>query len=79
MNIKSCNEYFLSPRSSVGRGSAAIGIAHRPAYFELDVAAVGPPQLPQPLHEGREPGLPFRVVGGESVCGERPSESRDAE
>ena len=67
-----------------------VGIAHRPAYFDLDVAAVGPAQLPQLLHECAQPGLPFRIVGTEihehadasfellRVRGERPSESRDA-
>src|SRR5262249_33937794 len=45
----------------------AFGIAQPPAIFDAHVAAVGPAQLLQPLHEGRSAGLPFRVVRGQAA------------
>src|SRR5262249_49934013 len=43
----------------------ALGIAHGPAIFDARVAAVGPTKLLQALRESGEPGLTFRIVGGQ--------------
>src|SRR5262249_5701214 len=43
----------------------ALGIAHGPAIFNARVAAVGPTKLLQALRESGEPGLTFRIIGGE--------------
>src|SRR5262249_35736869 len=43
----------------------ALGIAHGPAIFDARVAAVGPTKLLQALRESGEPGLTFRIIGGE--------------
>src|SRR5262249_52774870 len=40
------------------------GIASTPAGVDPHVAAVGPAQLLQPLHERRETGLTIRIVRG---------------
>src|SRR5262249_53695425 len=41
----------------------ALGIAGGPAIVNLHVAAVGPAQFLQPLHERSEACLPFRIAG----------------
>src|SRR6516165_8266411 len=43
----------------------ALGIACGPAIVDLHVAAVGPAQFLQPLHERRQACLSFRIVCGE--------------
>jgi hypothetical protein len=40
----------------------ALGIARSPSYVDPQVAAVGPAQLLQSLHERRKAGLSFRIV-----------------
>src|SRR5262249_26231007 len=71
----------------------ALGIAGGPAIVNLHVAAVGPAQFLQPLHERSEACLPFRIVCGEGhehadathplallrTCRERPRPRRTAE
>jgi hypothetical protein len=45
----------------------ALGIACGPAIVDAHVAAVGPAQFLQPLHERREAGLTFRIVRGQRM------------
>ena len=71
----------------------ALGIAGGPAIVNLHIAAVGPAQFLQPLHERSEACLPFRIVCCERhehadaphalallrTCGKRPSGCRAPE
>ncbi len=62
----SCQDDVWRELNQFGRIFAnAIGIARPPAGLDPHVAAVGPPQLLQPLQERRDTGLSDRIVRGE--------------
>src|SRR5262245_61090696 len=47
--------------------TSVLGIACGPAIVDAHVAAVGPAQFLQPLHERREAGLTFRIARGQRM------------
>src|SRR5262245_66251635 len=47
--------------------TSVLGIACGPAIGDAHVAAVGPAQFLQPLHERREAGLTFRIARGQRM------------
>src|SRR5262249_30795623 len=65
-DVTSSQNYIGCERNQFRRLFAnALGIAHGPAIFDARVAAVGPTKLLQALRESGEPGLTFRIIGGE--------------
>src|SRR5262249_43332429 len=61
-----CHDDVRSERDQLHREFAkAISIACGPAIIDPHIAAVGPAQLLQSLHERHEAGLTYRMVFGE--------------